>query len=46
MAAYVISDIHGQYDMFMELLDKIKLKEPFLYLSNTKIIKFFLTLLQ
>lgn len=27
MATYVISDIHGQYDMFMELLDKIKLKE-------------------
>lgn len=24
MAAYVISDIHGQYDMFMDLLDKIK----------------------
>ena len=27
MATYVISDIHGQYDMFMELLDKIGLKE-------------------
>lgn len=27
MATYVISDIHGQYDMFMELLDNIKLKE-------------------
>jgi len=27
MSTYVISDIHGQYDMFMELLDKIKLKE-------------------
>lgn len=27
MATYVISDIHGQYDMFMELLEKIKLKE-------------------
>lgn len=27
IATYVISDIHGQYDMFMELLDKIKLKE-------------------
>ena len=26
IATYVISDIHGQYDMFMELLDKIKLK--------------------
>lgn len=27
MATYVISDIHGQYDMFMELLDQIHLKE-------------------
>lgn len=27
MATYVISDIHGQYDKFMELLDKINLKE-------------------
>ena len=27
MAAYVISDIHGQYDMFMELLDKIGLRD-------------------
>ncbi len=27
MSTYVISDIHGQYDMFMELLGKIKLKE-------------------
>lgn len=27
MATYVISDIHGQYDMFIELLDKIKLKD-------------------
>lgn len=27
MATYVISDIHGQYDMFMELLKKIKLKK-------------------
>ncbi len=27
MATYVISDIHGQYDMFMELLGKIKLKD-------------------
>ncbi len=27
MATYAISDIHGQYDMFMELLEKIKLKE-------------------
>ena len=27
IATYVMSDIHGQYDMFMELLDKIKLKD-------------------
>lgn len=27
MATYVISDIHGQYDMFMKMLDKIGLKE-------------------
>lgn len=27
IATYAISDIHGQYDMFMELLDIIKLKE-------------------
>ena len=27
MSTYIISDIHGQYDMFMELIDKIKLKE-------------------
>ena len=27
MATYVISDIHGQYDKLMELLDKINLKE-------------------
>lgn len=27
MATYVISDIHGQYDMFTELLHKINLKE-------------------
>lgn len=27
IATYVISDIHGEYQMFMELLDKIKLKE-------------------
>lgn len=27
MATYVISDIHGQYDMFMELLEKIPLKD-------------------
>ena len=25
MAVYVISDIHGNYDLFMELLKKIKL---------------------
>ena len=27
MATYVVSDIHGEYDMFLELLDKIGLKE-------------------
>ena len=27
MATYVISDIHGEYDLFVELLDIIKLKE-------------------
>ena len=27
MATYVISDIHGQYDMFMEILKKIDLKD-------------------
>ncbi|MCH5267533.1 MAG: serine/threonine protein phosphatase [Lachnospiraceae bacterium] len=27
MAIYVTSDIHGQYDMFMELLEKINLQE-------------------
>lgn len=27
MATYVISDIHGEYDMFLELLAKIRLKE-------------------
>lgn len=27
MATYVVSHIHGQYDMFIELLDKINLKE-------------------
>ena len=27
IATYVISDIHGQYDMFMEVLDKIKFKD-------------------
>lgn len=27
MATYVISDIHGQYDMFMELINKIDLKD-------------------
>lgn len=27
MAVYVIADIHGQYDMFTELLDKISLKD-------------------
>lgn len=27
MATYVISDIHGEYDMFLDLLEKIGLKE-------------------
>ena len=27
MAVYVISDIHGNYDLFMELLKKIKFSE-------------------
>ena len=27
MATYVVSDIHGEYDLFMELLEKIKLQE-------------------
>ena len=27
MKIYCMSDIHGEYDKFMELLDKIKLKE-------------------
>lgn len=27
MATYVIGDIHGEYDMFMELLEKIDLKD-------------------
>lgn len=27
IATYVISDIHGQYDMFMELIDKIGFKQ-------------------
>ncbi len=27
MSTYVISDIHGEYDKFLELLDKIQLKE-------------------
>lgn len=27
MATYVMSDIHGEYDMFVELLEKIQLKE-------------------
>ena len=27
MATYVMSDIHGQYDMFIELLRKINLKD-------------------
>ena len=27
MATYVVSDIHGEYDMFVELLEKISLRE-------------------
>lgn len=27
MAKYVVSDIHGEYDKFIEILDKIRLKE-------------------
>ena len=27
MATYVISDIHGEYKMFIELLDKIDLQD-------------------
>ena len=27
MATYAISDIHGEYDMFLELLERIKLKD-------------------
>lgn len=27
IATYVISDIHGEYEMFMELLEKIGLEE-------------------
>lgn len=27
MATYVVSDIHGEYDMFVELLEKIRLRE-------------------
>lgn len=27
MATYVIADIHGEYELFLELLDKIRLKE-------------------
>ena len=27
MATYVLSDIHGEYDLFMEMLDKIGLKD-------------------
>ena len=27
MATYVIADIHGEYDMFVDLIDKISLKE-------------------
>ncbi len=27
MATYVISDIHGEYERFMELLEEIELKD-------------------
>ncbi|MCR4590153.1 MAG: fructose-bisphosphatase class III [Lachnospiraceae bacterium] len=27
MSTYVVSDIHGQYDMFLELLNKICFKD-------------------
>ena len=27
MATYVVSDIHGEYELFINLLEKIKLKE-------------------
>lgn len=27
MGTYVIADIHGEYELFLELLDKIRLKE-------------------
>ena len=27
MAVYAIADIHGEYDLFMELLDKIALQD-------------------
>ena len=27
MATYVISDIHGEYDMLMDLLEKISLQD-------------------
>ena len=30
MATYVISDIHGQYNMFIELLDKSDLKDGYI----------------
>ncbi len=32
ISTYVISDIHGEYDKFMELLDKINLNETVLFL--------------
>ena len=35
MATYVMGDIHGEYDLFMELIDKIKLKyEDTLYIMG------------
>ncbi len=32
ISTYVISDIHGEYDKFKELLDKINLNETVLFL--------------
>ena len=31
MATYVISDIHGEYDMLMDLLEKISLQDSLVY---------------
>ena len=36
MSKYVISDIHGQFDMFMELIEKIKFyeKDDIIFVQN------------